>query len=114
MKPRLTHLIGGALVLTAALASAQEFPSKTVRLIIGFPPGGSNDVLARNVAPKLGELLGQQVVVENRPGANATIATEYVAKFTPDGHAIMIGSSSPLVISPFTYSKLGYDQHAIL
>jgi tripartite-type tricarboxylate transporter receptor subunit TctC len=109
MNSPLSRLLTSALLLAATMASAQDFPSKPVRLIIGFPPGGSNDVLARNVAPRLGEILGNQVVVENRPGANATIATEYVAKSVPDGHTIMIGSSSPLVISPFTYSKLGYD-----
>jgi tripartite-type tricarboxylate transporter receptor subunit TctC len=103
------RLTGGAVLLAAAAAFAQDYPAKPIRLILGFPPGGSNDVVARIVAPKLGEYLGTQVVVENRPGANATIATEYVAKATPDGYTIMLGSSSPLAISPFTYSKLGYD-----
>lgn len=98
-----------ALALTAAAAVAQGYPAKPIRLILGFPPGGSNDVVARIVAPRLGELLGTQVVVENRPGANATIATEYVARAAPDGYTIMLGSASPLAISPFTYSKLGYD-----
>ncbi|MBI2293419.1 MAG: hypothetical protein HYU73_24455 [Betaproteobacteria bacterium] len=71
---------GCALVLAAVMGivHAQEYPSKPVRLIIGFPPGGSNDIVARILAPKLGELLGTQVVVENRPGANATIGTEYL------------------------------------
>ena len=98
-----------ALAFTAAAALAQNYPAKPIRLILGFPPGGSNDVVARIVAPRLSELLGTQVVVENRPGANATIATEYVARAAPDGYTIMLGSSSPLAISPFTYSKLGYD-----
>jgi tripartite-type tricarboxylate transporter receptor subunit TctC len=105
----LLRLAAGAVLLVAAPAFAQDYPAKPIRLILGFPPGGSNDVVARIVAPKLGEYLGTQVVVENRPGANATIATEYVAKATPDGYTIMLGSSSPLAISPFTYSKLGYD-----
>lgn len=103
------RLLGGALLLAATAALAQDYPAKPIRMILGFPPGGSNDVVARIVAPRLGELLKTQVVVENRPGANATIATEYVAKATPDGYTIMLGSSSPLAISPFTYSKLGYD-----
>jgi tripartite-type tricarboxylate transporter receptor subunit TctC len=88
---------------------AQPYPLKPIRLIVGFPPGGSNDIVARIVAPKLGELLGQQVVVENRAGANATIGTEFVAKSAPDGYTLLLGSASAIAISPFTYSKLGYD-----
>lgn len=88
---------------------AQQYPTKPIRLIVGFPPGGSNDIVARIVAPKLGELLGTQVVVENRAGANATIGTELVAKSPPDGYTILLGSASAIAISPFTYLKLGYD-----
>ncbi len=112
-RARLRAVYGAALMaaaaLTAALAEAQDYPSKPVRLIVGFPPGGSNDIIARQLAPRVGELLGVQVVVENRPGANATIATEYVARSTPDGHTITLGSASPLALSPHTYSKIGYD-----
>jgi tripartite-type tricarboxylate transporter receptor subunit TctC len=89
--------------------AAQEYPAKPIRMIIGFPPGGSNDIVARIVGPRVAELLGQQIVIENRPGANATIATEYVARSAPDGYTILLGSVSPLVLSLFTYSKLGYD-----
>jgi tripartite-type tricarboxylate transporter receptor subunit TctC len=107
----LTGVISSALVLATftGAPNAQEYPTKPVRLVIGFPPGGSNDIVARILAPKLGELLGAQFVVENRPGANATIATEYVARAAPDGYTLMLASVSPLVISPFTYSKLAYD-----
>jgi tripartite-type tricarboxylate transporter receptor subunit TctC len=93
----------------AGMAIAQDFPTKPVRVVVGFPPGGSNDIVARTVAPRVGELLGQQVIVENRPGANATIATEYVARATPDGYTVFLGSVSSLGLSPHTYSKLGYD-----
>jgi len=93
----------------ACAAHAQTYPAKPIRLVIGFPPGGSNDIVARQLAPKLTQLLGAQVIVENRPGANATIATDQVAKATPDGYTIMLGSASPLVISPFTYPNLPYD-----
>ncbi len=89
--------------------SAQTYPNKPIRLIVGFPPGGSNDIVARNLAPRLGELLGVQVVVENRAGANATIAADLVAKAPPDGYTVMLGSTSSLVISPHTYTKLSYD-----
>ena len=96
-------------LIPASFALAQQYPAKPVRLIVGFPPGGSNDIVARIVAPRLGELLGQQIVVENRAGANATIATDFVAKSAPDGYTLLLGSTSPLVISPHTYSKLPYD-----
>ncbi len=91
-------------------AAAQPYPTKPVRLIVGFPPGGSNDIVARVVAPKLGELLGGvQVLVENRAGANATIGADLVAKAAPDGYTLFLGSTSSLVISPHTYAKLSYD-----
>jgi tripartite-type tricarboxylate transporter receptor subunit TctC len=70
---------------------------------------GSNDVAARVVAPKLAEILGQPVVVENKPGANATLGTDFVAKSAPDGYTLTLGSLSPLVLSLFTYSKIPYD-----
>lgn len=95
--------------VAAGMASAQDYPVKPVRVVVGFPPGGSNDIVARSVAPRVGELLGQQVIVENRPGANATIGTEYVARATPDGYTVFLGSVSSLALSPHTYRKLGYD-----
>src|SRR5687767_3623643 len=104
-----TKAVLAALTLTCAIAQAQDFPTKPVRLIVGFPPGGSNDIIARVLAPKVSELLGQQVVVENRAGANAIIATDFVAKSAPDGYTLLLGSVSPLVISPHAYSKLPYD-----
>ena len=108
----------GALMMVAAVIASNiasngwaqpAYPTKPIRLIVGFPPGGSNDIVARIVAPKFGEFIGAQVVVENRPGANATIGTEFVAKSAPDGYVITLASTSPLVISPHTFSKLGYD-----
>ncbi len=101
--------VASLLLLAATGAWAQAYPSKPIRMIVGFPPGGSNDIVARIIAPKLGELLGQQVVVENRAGANATIAADFVAKSAPDGYTLFLGSTSSLVISPHTYSKLAYD-----
>ena len=93
----------------ACCAQAQQYPTKPVRLVIGFPPGGSNDIVARIIAPRLGEILGQQFIVENRAGANSTIAADFVAKSAPDGHTVMLGSTGAIVISPHTYSKLSYD-----
>src|SRR5918999_335137 len=104
------------LSFAAALASvvcagafAQTYPTKPIRLVVGFPPGGSNDIVARLVAPKLTQLLGVQVIVDNRPGANATIGTDLVAKSPPDGYTLTLGSASPLAISPFTYPNIPYD-----
>ena len=93
----------------SAAAYAQAYPTKPVRLVVGFPPGGSNDIVARLMAPKLTQILGVQVIVENRPGANATIGTDLVAKSPPDGYTLTLGSASPLAISPFTYPNIPYD-----
>jgi tripartite-type tricarboxylate transporter receptor subunit TctC len=112
MRHRIAAAASAALALitaTVAYAQAPAYPSKPIRLIVGFPPGGSNDIVARIIAPKLTQILGAQVVVENRPGANATIGTDYVAKSAPDGYTVVLGSSSPLVISPFTFASLPYD-----
>ena len=87
---------------------AQEFPSKPVRLIIGFPPGGGADIVARQLAPRLGELLGQQLVIDNRPGASGNIALELLAKSTPDGHVLML-TTPTLTVNPALYPKLSYD-----
>ena len=95
--------------LLCAGAFAQTYPTKPVRLVVGFPPGGSNDIVARQLAPRLGQLLGVQVIVDNRPGANATVGTDHVAKSPPDGYTLTLGSASPLAISPFTYPNIPYD-----
>ncbi len=105
----MVYLMAGWLAGLAATAFGQQYPTKPLRLIVGFPPGGSNDIVARNLAPKLGEILGVQVIIENRAGANATIAADLVAKSAPDGYTLMLGSTSSLVISPHTYTKLAYD-----
>jgi tripartite-type tricarboxylate transporter receptor subunit TctC len=90
-------------------AAAQDYPNKPIKLIVGFPPGGSNDVVARIIGPKLAEALKTPVVIENRPGANATLGTDFVAKSAPDGYTLTLGSLSPLVISLATYAKIPYD-----
>lgn len=104
-------LLGAAagLALPVVPARAQDFPSRPVRIIIGFPPGGSNDVAARILQPGLHELLGQPVIIENRPGANATLAAEYVTKSPPDGYTLYLASSSPLVIAPHTSRHVAYN-----
>ena len=100
-----------ALVLAAiawSLAAAQDYPSKPIRLIVGFPPGGNVDVVGRIVAQKLGEGLSQQVLPENRTGAGSMIANEYVAKAAPDGYTLLIVSGA-FVTQAATTKKLPYD-----
>jgi tripartite-type tricarboxylate transporter receptor subunit TctC len=87
----------------------QAFPSKPVRLVVGFPPGGANDILARLVGARLQEAWGQSVVVDNKPGANAIIGTEIVAKAAPDGYTLLIGASGAMTFNPGLYDKLPYD-----
>ena len=93
----------------ATAAQAQDYPNRLITLVVGFPPGGSNDIVARILAPKLGELLGAPVVVVNKPGSNALIGTDFVARAAPDGYTLTLASASPLVISPNTYSKMPFD-----
>jgi tripartite-type tricarboxylate transporter receptor subunit TctC len=97
-----------ALLLATAAAHAQEYPAKPVRIIVPFPPGGPNDLVIRPVAPRLQEYLGQPFIVDNRAGANGIIGSELVAKAPPDGHALLVISSS-FTINPATYAKLPFD-----
>ena len=92
-----------------AHASAQAWPTKPIRMIIPFPPGGTTDILGRVAAQKLGEALGQQVVPDNRPGASGNIGTELVAKAAPDGYMLLTAPGSTLTIHPSLYAKLGFD-----
>ncbi len=90
-------------------AVAQAYPTKPVRLIVAFPPGGSTDIIARLVAQHLGDKLGQQVIVDNRGGAGGTIGTEIAARAAPDGHTLTMGTTSTHVIAPAAYVKVNYD-----
>src|SRR5687768_10630597 len=93
----------------AAPVSAQEYPSKPIRIVVGYSAGGGNDIIVRVMAPELSKGLGQPVVVENKPGAQSIIAAELVAKSAPDGYTLFMGPSGPMTINPATYSKLPYD-----
>jgi len=91
-------------------ANAQAWPTKqTIKFIVVYPAGGASDVTARLIATKLSESLGQSVVVENKPGANGIIATEYVAKAAPDGYTMLMANLGPNAINPVVYKKLPYD-----
>jgi len=90
-------------------AMAQSYPVKPIRLIIGFPPGGPNDLIGRILGAKLAELLKATVVVDNRPGSNSEIAAAIVAKASPDGYTLLFGSTGALAVSPSLQDKLPYD-----
>jgi tripartite-type tricarboxylate transporter receptor subunit TctC len=98
----------GALLLAGG-ATAQTYPVKPVRLIVAFPAGGGSDVVGRILAQKLGERLGQQMVVENRAGAGGSIGTEAAVRSAPDGYTLALGSTSEIAINPAVYTKLSYD-----
>lgn len=109
---RKAFAIIATVVLTAIGPSqihAQAYPTKPVRLVVPFPPGGSTDIVARIVAQKLGERIGQPLVVENRGGAGGTIGTDAVAKSAPDGYVLGFASTSTHAVAPAVYAKLPYD-----
>src|SRR3954464_3495208 len=96
------------LLCAAAASRAQEYPTRPIRLILGFAPGGSTDLVARVVGQKLAETWGQQVVVDNRPGANGMIGADLVAKANPDGYSVLLSSIGPMAINASLY-KMPYD-----
>jgi tripartite-type tricarboxylate transporter receptor subunit TctC len=105
---RAALVMGIVLLAGAAPLAAQNYPVKPIRLLIGFPPGGGSDTLARAVSQKLAESMGRQVIVDNRPGANANIAAEMAARALPDGYTMVL-VSAPHAISKVLYRTLGYD-----
>jgi tripartite-type tricarboxylate transporter receptor subunit TctC len=99
------------LVLCASAAGAlgQAYPSKSIRIVVGFPPGGGNDIIARLVGAKMQESWGQPVVIDNKPGANSIIAAEFVAKSAPDGYTLLVNATGGMSVNPVLYAKLPYD-----
>src|SRR5664279_1555720 len=97
-----------ATALTAA-ALAQPYPNKSIRLIVPYAAGGSTDALARAIGQKLGETFGQQIIIDNRTGANGNIGTDMVAKANPDGYTILMAFDATMVINPSAYAKLPFD-----
>lgn len=101
-----------ALLLLSPLvhaAHAQTYPSRPVRVVVGFAAGGPSDIVARLMAQQLTERMGRQFIVENRPGATGTIGAELVAKSPPDGHSLYLASQTTHAVAPYMYSKVGYD-----
>src|SRR6478609_787205 len=104
-------IAAAALCLSASWgnAQAQNYPSRAITLVIPFAPGGSTSIVGRVIADKMSELLGEKVVVDNRPGAGGTVGTKAVAKSDPDGYTILLGYTGTLAIGPSLYKNAGYD-----
>ena len=102
-------LCAASLLAVAGTVLADDYPNKPIRLIVGFPPGGINDIVARVVGERLGQALGHPVIVENRPGAGGTIGADLVAKSKADGYTLLMGSVSNIAMAPSQYKALPYD-----
>lgn len=98
-----------ALVCAMVVAGAGDYPSRSVTLVVGFPPGGASDILARIITNKLGGLLGQPFIVDNRPGAGGNVAGEFVAHAAPDGYTLLLGNNAILATNASLYSKIDFD-----
>jgi tripartite-type tricarboxylate transporter receptor subunit TctC len=111
MKTRFARLACAAtlLALSVSSATAQNYPARQITLVVPFAPGGPADFLGRLIGQKMGEDLGQQLVIDNRPGANTIIGAQAVAKAAPDGYTLLMAIDGTLVMNPFLYSKLAYD-----
>jgi tripartite-type tricarboxylate transporter receptor subunit TctC len=100
---------GSLACIARAAEDPTKYPSRAIHIIVGFTPGGGNDLIARIVGQKLSESFGQPVIIENKPGGGAILATEYVARSEPDGYTLLVGASGAMVINPAVYAKLQYD-----
>jgi tripartite-type tricarboxylate transporter receptor subunit TctC len=106
---RLPGALFAALMIAASPAAAQEYPSRTIRIVVAFPPGGPTDFVARLMADKMKVSLGQNIIIENKPGANAAIGAEYVVKSDPDGYTLFFTTSGAVAINPHMRADLPYD-----
>jgi len=109
MKDGMRALAALALAVPSALAFAQAYPNKTIRLVLPYPPGGGSDTIARPLVQKLSESLGQQVIVDNRGGAGGNVGMEQVARAAPDGYTLVLALTAQLAVNPALFRKLPYD-----
>jgi tripartite-type tricarboxylate transporter receptor subunit TctC len=111
MLKRMAAALVGLLALASVttLAGAANYPARTITVVVGFPPGGASDILARILTDKLSRLLGQPVIVDNRPGAGGNVAGEFVAHAAPDGYTLLIGNNAILATNASLYSNIGFD-----
>ena len=111
MKRHVAHwfLVWAGLLLSSHSALAQDYPNKPIKLVVGYVPGGSPDSLARILGEQLTQILGQQIIVDNRPGAGGTLASAAVAKAPADGYTLMVGETGQMVIAPYLMKGLPYD-----
>jgi tripartite-type tricarboxylate transporter receptor subunit TctC len=105
----MTAVVGCLLALAGQPAGGQSYPSRVIRIVVPFPPGGPTDVAARLIAQPLGETLGQSVIVENQPGAGGRTGSRFVARATPDGYTLLMGGTNLNAIIPAIYKNLDYD-----
>ena len=101
--------VSASVALVPALASAQAYPTRAIKIIVPYPPGGTSDILARTIGQKLGDALGQTIVVENKPGANGNVGADLVAKSAPDGYTFLLADIGAIAISPSVYLTLPFD-----
>ena len=106
---RFRGAVAALLLGFAAISTAQDYPSRPVRIVIGYSAGGGNDIIVRVMVNELSKGLGQTVIIENKPGAQSIIAADFVAKAPADGYTLLMGPSGPMTINPATYSKLPYS-----
>lgn len=106
---KLTKLFALAAGCVLSFAAAAQYPTRPITIVVPFTPGGSSDITARNVGQKLSEILGQSVIIDNKPGANGSIGAAYVAKAPADGYTLFVGSIGVFAINPVLYKDLSYD-----
>src|SRR5262245_29266405 len=100
MRTPTQYFLAAAVVLAAAAAQSQDYPSRPVRMIVPFGPGGASDFVARIITPKMSDILGQQMVIDNRSGAAGNIGVEVAARASADGHTILLGNVGTMAINP--------------
>ena len=106
---RIAVFVAAVLGVFSHEAAAQTYPTRSIKMVVGFAPGGPSDVMARLVGQRIAAALGQPVVVDNRPGAGGTIGGRFVSESEPDGYTLLLGNTSTLIVSPLIYKSIGYD-----